>query len=199
MKRLGFTVTELLIVIAVMAILLTLGVVSFRNYQAHTRDKERMADIQSIQNYLESIYPQEIRAADGTLLKSAGSYPAHHSGISGAQRVTQAQFDKMFDGLGDAAKRGPSVAAGEALIPAHRGVLEGGKSINSTADASHYASDYANNKASGRGGGAYIYFANNGAATNCDGGGGACRRYIIMYHLETEDSGKWKIAEGKRR
>ncbi|MDO5344092.1 MAG: prepilin-type N-terminal cleavage/methylation domain-containing protein [Candidatus Saccharibacteria bacterium] len=199
MKRLGFTVIELLIVIAIMAILLTLGVVSFRNYQAHTRDKERMADIQAIQNYLESIYPQEVRAADGTLLKAAGGYPAHYSGRSGPEKLTQAQFEKIFDGLGDAAKRGPSLAAGEAFLPAYQGILAGGKSINSTADAFHYASDYENNMAAGKKGGAYIYFANNGPATNCDGRESLCRRYIILYHLETEDGGQWKVAEGKRR
>lgn len=197
MKRLGFTAIELLIVIAIMAILLTLGVVSFRNYQAHTRDKERMADIHSIQNYLESIYPREIRAADGTLLKAAGGYPAHHSGFYGAGRMTQAQFDMIFDGLGDPAKRGP--AANEALIPAHRGVIAGSRDITNPGNAFTYAANYATHKATGRNGGAYIYFANNGSGTNCDGAGSACRRYLIMYHLETDAGHTWKIVESKRR
>lgn len=73
--RRGFTIIELTIVIAIMAILLVLGVVSFRGMQSAARDKEREADIQAIAAYLESLYPREIR--DGsTVIKPAGSYPS---------------------------------------------------------------------------------------------------------------------------
>lgn len=72
----GFTVVELAIVIVVMAILLVIGTVSFRGYQASVRDKERESDIAAIQMYLESIYPQEIRDASGRVIKDAGTYPA---------------------------------------------------------------------------------------------------------------------------
>ena len=45
MKGRGFTLVELIIAIAVMAILLVLATLSFRNYQAAARDKEREADV----------------------------------------------------------------------------------------------------------------------------------------------------------
>lgn len=57
MKGRGFTLVELIIAIAVMAILLVLATLSFRNYQAAARDKEREADVLALQNYLESVYP----------------------------------------------------------------------------------------------------------------------------------------------
>ena len=58
-RRTGFTVVEVIIVMAIMAILLAIGTVSFRSYQVSTRDKTREGDITTIQNYLESLYPRE--------------------------------------------------------------------------------------------------------------------------------------------
>ena len=57
MKR-GFTVVEVLITLAVMAILLTLGVVSLRGMQANARDKERESDIQTMARGLERRYAE---------------------------------------------------------------------------------------------------------------------------------------------
>lgn len=76
MRQRGFTIIELAIVMAIMAILLTLGTLGFRSYMAHARDKEREADILTIQNYLESIYPLEIKDDHGRVIKPAGAYPA---------------------------------------------------------------------------------------------------------------------------
>lgn len=74
-KRRGFTIVELMIVIAIMGILLVVGVVSFRGYQASARDKERESDVLALQAYLESIYPMEIKDSSGFVLKAAGTYP----------------------------------------------------------------------------------------------------------------------------
>lgn len=75
-KRNGFTAVELTIAMIIIAILLVIGVVSFRSSMAHSRDREREADVQAIVTFLEQIYPQEIRNSSGHLVKSAGSYPA---------------------------------------------------------------------------------------------------------------------------
>jgi len=107
MKGRGFTLVELIIAIAVMAILLVLATLSFRNYQAAARDKEREADVLALQNYLESVYPREIRDGAGNIIKPAGGYPAYVSGASGAGKMTAAQFAAAFDELGGAAKTGP--------------------------------------------------------------------------------------------
>lgn len=81
----GFTVVELAVVIIVMAMLLVLGVVAFRGMQAAARDKERQADIQALANYLESLYPREIR--QGTVvIKPAGEYPSRQALSQPSQR-----------------------------------------------------------------------------------------------------------------
>lgn len=56
MVRRGFTIVELLIVIAIMGILLVLAVVNLRGTQVDARDNERVADIESIATQLESFY-----------------------------------------------------------------------------------------------------------------------------------------------
>lgn len=66
----GFTLVELLIVIAIMGILLVLGVVNLRGTQANARDAERASDVQTIATSLEGFYPQ------GNTLVVAGEYPS---------------------------------------------------------------------------------------------------------------------------
>lgn len=56
MVQRGFTIVELLIVIAVMGILLVLAVVNLRGTQGNARDSERSSDISSIAANLESFY-----------------------------------------------------------------------------------------------------------------------------------------------
>jgi prepilin-type N-terminal cleavage/methylation domain-containing protein len=56
MRRRGFTIVELIIVITIMAILMTLGVVNLRGSQAGGRDTERKTDVESIAQHLESYY-----------------------------------------------------------------------------------------------------------------------------------------------
>lgn len=56
MNRRGFTIVELLIVIAIMGILLVLGVVNLRGSQANARDSERKIDVETIGLHLESYY-----------------------------------------------------------------------------------------------------------------------------------------------
>ncbi len=56
MNRRGFTIVELLIVIALMGILLTLSVVNLRSTQINSRDTERKTDIDTIASQLEIFY-----------------------------------------------------------------------------------------------------------------------------------------------
>lgn len=64
MKR-GFTLLELLIVIAIIGILISIGVVSYSAAQKKSRDSRRTADVKAIQNAWEQYY------ADND-----GSYPS---------------------------------------------------------------------------------------------------------------------------
>lgn len=101
-SRRGFTVIELLIVLAIMAILLVTGFVSFRSYQVNSRDKERESDVVAIQMYLEGIYPQEIRDSSGNIIKEAGTYPAvvlpRSDGINATNRTAD-EWKVVFDGF----------------------------------------------------------------------------------------------------
>ncbi len=56
MNRRGFTIVELLIVIAIMGILLTLALVNLRGSQVSARDKERVTDVESLSLHLELFY-----------------------------------------------------------------------------------------------------------------------------------------------
>lgn len=55
-KRKGFTLVELLIVIAIIALLATLVIVSLRSAQEKARDAKRVADVKQIQSAAELYY-----------------------------------------------------------------------------------------------------------------------------------------------
>lgn len=55
-SRSGFTVVELVIVIIVISVLTTLGVVTYRNIQAQSRDAKRKADIETLVSLFEKYH-----------------------------------------------------------------------------------------------------------------------------------------------
>lgn len=197
MQRRGFTIIELMIVIAIIAILLVLGTLGLRGYTAHVRDKEREADIAAIQQYLESIYPQEIRDSSGTIIKPAGSYPAHVFNLSDGDAVSEEDFMAMFADLRDDVKKGPSDR--EVFISANAGIMTGGRHISVAADIVRYQQDYRAYRPQGRPNGAYIYFAKHYNGSKCTQRGDECRQYSLMYHLETKDPSRWQVAEGRHK
>lgn len=71
MNRRGFTIVELIIVVAILGILLVLGVVNLRGSQASARDAERKGDIEAIAIHLESFY---VSGRDGST--TLGRYPS---------------------------------------------------------------------------------------------------------------------------
>jgi prepilin-type N-terminal cleavage/methylation domain-containing protein len=54
----GFTIVELLVVIAVIGILTTISVVGYNRYQANSRDTQRAAKVTAIAEALEKYYDQ---------------------------------------------------------------------------------------------------------------------------------------------
>ncbi len=71
MKRRGFTLIELMVVIVVMGALLILNVVNLRETQASARDTERTTDIETLASHLESFY-----TAGTDTSSTVGRYPS---------------------------------------------------------------------------------------------------------------------------
>ncbi len=69
-KRQGFTLIELMIVITVIAILITIAVVSFTRVQKQARDARRKAELRSISQAVQAYYVDN------------GSYPANGSALT---------------------------------------------------------------------------------------------------------------------
>ncbi len=69
----GFTLVELIVVIAIMGILLTLAIVNLKGTQANARDTERASDSQTIATSLETFYQQGQTNVNGGI--QPGYYP----------------------------------------------------------------------------------------------------------------------------
>ncbi len=126
MKR-GFTVVEILITLAVMAVLLGLGVVSMRSVLANGRDSERKADIDAIARSLEAYYKTgnpTVLASTGRITK--GTYPgsvefAQMTGFDGCSDswltetfspCSGVTLRRVLPSLSDAALSAPDIATG---------------------------------------------------------------------------------------
>jgi len=82
MKQRGFTLVELVITITIMLILLTLAAATFATTQANQRDSERVSEITTISNNLETFYKTGINTS--TIL---GRYPSTALLANGATSI----------------------------------------------------------------------------------------------------------------
>lgn len=64
--RQGFTLVELLIVMTILAVLVSVGLVSFRSSQFRSRDAQRKSDLKQIASSLELFYSDYGKYPDGT-------------------------------------------------------------------------------------------------------------------------------------
>lgn len=80
----GFTLIELLIVISIITVLVTVGLVSFRNSQLRGRDVQRKSDLKQLANSLELFYTDYKKYPDsvGGLLSGCPYDPATDSGTA---------------------------------------------------------------------------------------------------------------------
>ncbi len=76
MTKRGFTLLELLIVIAIIGILVSIGVVSYSAAQKKSRDSRRMGDVKAIQNAWEQYYSDNDGAYPGSCAVPASYLPA---------------------------------------------------------------------------------------------------------------------------
>lgn len=97
-KQSGFTIVELIITIAVIAILMTISVFTYRNVQAGADDKAREADVTTIMDALEKYYAKN------------GEYPADED-LNPTKSVTRlpnfTAVKTLLPGLDDDALKGP--------------------------------------------------------------------------------------------
>lgn len=97
LRERGFTLVELSIVMVVMAILMTIGMVSLSSSQKDARDKARTTTVDTIARGLESFYNGD---ATGTVGAKGGVYPASDQMLASATDKTTKQ---ILPGLNDSA------------------------------------------------------------------------------------------------
>ncbi len=211
--RRGFTIIELAIVMAIIAILLVVGFVSFRSYQANARDKERESDVAAIQIYLESIYAQEIRDHSGNIIKEAGTYPAvvlpRSDGVNSVNRTAD-EWKIVFDGLSVKSLYAPGQTGDlsdgvKNLAPSGEYSASGGSAVDlSNCDSGWCYYSVATAKSDGYNDFyKYKYIpisstnnnticakrpADDGSASSSQKSTQACRSYILVYKQEATNS-----------
>ena len=123
MKRSGFTIVELVVVMTIMAILLGLGVFGMQKSQANAREAERKSDTDALIRGLEERYKNGNKIAsapDGST--SAGQYPSlneilHIMGYSRSGWIPEQEepyMDEVFAGISLATTISPD---GGELLP----------------------------------------------------------------------------------
>lgn len=162
MNRRGFTIVELLIVIAIMGILLVLGVVNLRGSQANARDSERKIDVENIALALETDYvnstPNSVRV--GTYVSTSTSSSSNSNIMSILQDIDIKSL--LAPGITDETYKSFISATNNDQTTS--GVLP-------QPDINQYV---------------YQPLMSNGNLCNSSANG--CCKYNIFYHLEVDDS-----------
>ncbi len=161
MKRRGFTITELLIIIAVLGILLTLGAVNLRGAQASARDEERRGDIESISIHLENFY------TSGSDDLPGGNYPSTAFIGEGEESIRSVLRDIHPNSL-----RAPGVASPDISLVA----ASNNNSTNPEAIVPYPSVDE------------YVYQPLKSDGSLCTLVTDACRKFNIYYFLESATS-----------
>ena len=196
----GFTVVELLITLVIMAILLTLSVVSMRGLQASARDEERKIDVDTIARGLEEYYKKgNPYYTNGS---SKGSYPGANMMVSingsgwcpGTFWVNPAHaayfsicrnyMTEVLPGVSDAALTPP----GKTSPTLSFSFL--GAEASPVAIINPSITTYLNN-------GDYVYKPLNDSDEGLCYSFDSCRRYVLLYKKET--TGEVVIVKSKHR
>jgi prepilin-type N-terminal cleavage/methylation domain-containing protein len=160
MNRRGFTIVELIVVIAVMGILLILAVINLDSAQANGRDSERKTDIEAISAHLEVYYQS---GTDGST--TLGDYPSTVLASSGAAYMTQTLRDINTNSL-----MAPGIAdPTQTFIPA----------TNNTQTTAGVTPQPTINQ--------YVYQPLQSDGTLCTLEAQECHKYNLYYRLEADN------------
>ncbi len=163
MTRGGFSIVEIVITVTILAILLTLGVVSMGASQVSARDAERKADVEALAMYLEDYYKYTVRGN--------GNEDRNYSGDTYPDVVIMGSNDyikRVFPDMDQKILRTPGVN-----VNSPQSLVWKGASSNAPAAISEYAYEPLN--ASGGDCTDFIVF-------------GPCVKFNLYYRLEKDNS-----------
>lgn len=193
-KRYGFTAVELTIAMVVMAILLSIGVVSFRSSLVQARDRERQADVEAIAAHLESLYSQEVKNGSGNVIKQAGSYPYLDCGFDGMGYYSDCSIEDspyaISSDTRDLIKSAGAQVIKSPLETKHTSIVTPTSSYNSY-DRSNFLSNQVPTAAQ-LGVNKYFYRAQNSKTAACQigpsntGWQNGCRSFSLYYVTEAD-------------
>lgn len=168
MKRRGFTIIELIIVISIMTILLVLGVVNMSASQANGRDQERKIDIDTIALNLEGYYTN---GTDGS--SRVNTYPSIDL-MSGAS-ATSTQMATLRDiDLKSLVAPGAPDSSTTSLVVA----------TNNTQTTAGVLPQPADSKSQNQ----YIYQPLKADGSLCSLSSQECRKFNLFYKTETDST-----------
>lgn len=76
LKKTGFTLIELMVVVAIIGILMAAGILAFSNAQQNARDSRRRADIDAMSKAMEQYYQNNSSAYPATASSIATYFPS---------------------------------------------------------------------------------------------------------------------------
>lgn len=166
MKRRGFTIVELLIVITIMGALLILSIANLRGSQISARDSERKTDIETIALHLDNYY---VYGSDYT--SSTGKYPSTQTAdpASGNAYITKALRDIDVNSIIAPGSKSPTFVAATNNSTVTTSVTPQPAVL--TADTNQY-----------------IYQPLQSDGTLCTLESQECRKFNLYYRLEADNT-----------
>lgn len=156
--RAGFTVVELMIIIAIIGILAGLSVVNLRQSLPDSRDSERRADVQNISVHLDSLW---MKGYPGAVV-GKGSYP------STTHLNTSSAITQLFAEIDSKILTSPSASAGTVSL------VMATNNIATTSGVTPAPTEET-----------YVYQPLNSTGALCTLTTDECRRYNLYYKLES--------------